>query len=338
MHTRRIQSMIHVVVGPRPLLMRVMRAALLTLVLSLCVLQGCTRWSGTRLDGHPAADVGALRIAQHRDQVVLLTFGFTSCPDVCPLTLSRMKAAYRALGADADRVAMAFVTVDPDRDRPDVLGAHVAAFDRRILPVFVEGRALADALAAYGATATKRITDPDRYHRVGAGAAAAAPYTVDHTSGFFVVDKRGRLRLHEAHDVAADALAADVRRLLAEKVPPPVRVEQAVARLTPSGVGAIYFRIVNPAGDGDRLLSAESRAAERTEIHESVTDGDVVRMIAPERGFAVPPHATVELARGGKHLMLLGLSQRDPTKPIPLTLRFERSGAIAVDVPVEGGS
>jgi copper(I)-binding protein len=161
---------------------------------------------------------------------------------------------------------------------------------------------------------------------------------MDHTSGFFLVDKRGRLRLHEAHDLPADELVEDVRRLLAEEVPPPVRVEAPVAYLTPSGLGAIYLRVVNPSGDEDRLLSAESRAAERTEVHESVRSGDVVRMVSPERGFAVPPHGALELARGGKHLMLLGLSHRDPSKPIPLTLHFERSGPIAVDVPVEGGS
>jgi protein SCO1 len=300
---------------------------------------GCSRWHGTPLEPRPAGDVGALRLAEHRDQVVVLTFGFTSCPDVCPLTLSRMKAANRLLGDDAARVAMAFVTVDPERDRPELLQRHVAAFDRRIAPVFVEGKALAAALAAYGATASKRVPEPDRYHRLAsAGTSHGASYTMDHTSGFFVVDKRGRLRLHVAHDLPAEALVADVRRLLAEPVPPPVRVEAPVASLTPSGVGAIYLRIVNPADEEDRLLSVESRAAERTEMHESVHAGDVVRMISPERGFSVPPHGTVELAPGGKHLMLLGVSQRDPARPIPLTLRFERSGPIALEVPIEKGS
>jgi protein SCO1 len=308
------------------------------IILGTLALQGCARWNGTGLDGRPAADIGALRFANERDRVVVLTFGFTNCPDVCPLTLSQMKAAYRLLGADEGRVAMAFVTVDPDRDRPERLRAHVAAFDRRIAPVFVERRALAEALAAYGATASKRISDPDRYHRLSTtGAGNAASYTVDHTSGFFIVDKRGRLRLHEAHDLPVEALVADLRRLIAEPVPPPVRIEAPIARLTPSGVGAVYLRIVNPSGDDDRLLSAESRAAERTEMHESVSTGDVVRMLSPDRGFIVPSHGAVELARGGKHLMLLGLSHRDPAKPIPLTLHFERSGSIALEVPVEGG-
>jgi protein SCO1/2 len=318
------------------------RAGWAALVLAAVGPLGCARWNGTALDGRPAADVGGLRLAEQRDKVVLVTFGFTSCPDVCPLTLSRMKAAYRLLGDDAARVAMAFVTVDPERDSPELLRRHVSAFDGRIAPVFVQGRALADALQAYGATATRRVTDPDRYHRLAGGGGAGAGYTVDHTSGFFVVDRRGRLRLHEPHDASPQALAADVRRLLAEPVPPPVRIEAPVARLMPSGIGAVYLRVVNPSGDADRLVSVESRAAERTELHESVQEGGVARMIAPEHGFEVPAHGTLELSPGGKHLMLLGVSPRDAERPVPLTLRFERSGPIAVEapvgVPVAGGS
>jgi protein SCO1/2 len=296
-------------------------------------LASCSRWNGTPVEARPARDVGALQIAGHRDQVVVLTFGFTTCPDVCPLTLSKMRAAYRLLGADAERVAMAFVTVDPDRDLPDRLASYVAAFDRRITPVFVEGRALTDALAAYGATAEKRLPDPDRYARFP----SAAAYSVDHTAGFFVVDKRGRLRLHVGHDLAPESLVADVRRLLAEPAPPPVRVEAQVAHVSPSGVGAVYLRIVNPSGEEDRLLAADSGAADRVELHESVRSGDVVRMLPRDEGFEVPPHATVDLTQGGKHLMMLGVTRPDPATPLPLTLRFARSGALAIDVPVSGG-
>lgn len=293
-------------------------------------LAGCNSWHGTPLDGRPAADVGALRIADHRDQVIVVTFGFTTCPDVCPLTLSTVKKAYTLLGTDAARVAAAFVGVDPDRDRPELLRRYVAAFDRRIAPVFVEGKALTDALASYGATAEKRLPDPDRYVRLHA---AVASYTVDHTSGFFLVDKRGRLRLHVAHDLPAEALVADIRRLLTEAAPPPVRVEKPIARLTPAGVGAVYLRIVNPSGEDDRLLSVESGAAERVELHEVVRAGSVVRMIQREDGFVVPAHATTDLSQGGKHLMMVGVSER--RERIPLTLHFSRSGALAVEAPVE---
>jgi protein SCO1 len=315
------------------------RRALVGLAIGLTWACGCgsrARLEGTVLEPRPAADVGAFHIARERGKVVVVTFGFTTCPDVCPLTLSRMKAALRSLGDDAARVTMAFVTVDPERDRPDRLEAYVAAFDRRIVPVLAEGRALVAALAAYGATAEKRIPDADRYRNVP-GAASRSSYGVDHTAGFFVVDPRGRLRLHVRHDAPAASLASDVRQLLNEPAPRPVRIEAPVAHVTPAGVGAVYLRIVNPADEEDRLVRAESAAAERVEMHESVKDGDIVRMLPHERGFAVPARQTVDLARGGKHLMLLGVRPSDGAKRIPLTLRFERSGALSIDAPLDAG-
>jgi protein SCO1 len=303
------------------------------LVVAVCAAACARRWTGEEIKpSHQAADIGPLHLAAHRNDVVVITFGFASCPDICPLTLSRMKAAYRLLGADAERVVMAFVTVDPERDRPDSLERYVKSFDARILPVHLERRALADVLSAYGATAVKRLPDASRYRNLpGAGAS----YSIDHTAGLFVTDKRGRLRLRIPHDAAAEAIAADVRRLLEERDPPRVRVEDPVARLTPAGIGAVYFRIVNPAGDPDRLIAAESADVDGVEMHESVrTAGDVVAMLPRGDGFEVPARATIDLAQGGKHLMLKGLAHRDPSKPIRITLKFERSGEIAVDVPV----
>lgn len=309
------------------------RAALL--VALACAAACGRRWTGEEIaPTRQAADLGPLHLAAHRGDVVVVTFGFASCPDVCPLTLSRMKAVYRILGADAARVAMAFVTVDPERDRPEALQRYVTSFDPRIQPVWLEHRALADALAAYGVTATRRLPDASRYRNLpGAGAS----YSIDHTAGLFVTDKRGRLRLRILHDAKADAIAADLRRLLDERDPPPVRVETPVARLTPAGIGAVYLRIVNPADDADRLVAAESAAADSVEMHESVHGaGDVVRMEPRDGGFEVPPHGTVDLAQGGKHLMLRGLAHPDASRPIHLKLRFERSGDVAVDVPVAG--
>jgi protein SCO1 len=304
-------------------------------LLAAACASGCGhRWTGDEiLPARQAADLGPFRFAAHRGEVVVITFGFASCPDVCPLTLSRMKAAYRALGSDAARVAMAFVTVDPERDHPDALQRYLASFDPRIQSVHLEGRALADALAAYRVTANKRLPDASRYRNLpGAGSG----YSIDHTAGLFIADKRGRLRLRLAHDAAAREIAADIRRLLDEREPPLVRIEAPVVRISPAGIGTVYLRIVNPAEDADRLVAAQSAAAERVEMHESVRGaGDVVRREGRDGGFEVPPHATLDLAQGGKHLTLKGLAQSDPAKPIRILLRFERSGDVAVDVPVE---
>jgi protein SCO1 len=311
------------------------RAILVAFLLAGACATACGhRWTGEEIvPPRQAADLGEFQFADHRGEVVVITFGFASCPDVCPLTLSRMKSAYRALGADAARAAMAFVTVDPERDRPEALQRYVASFDPRIRSVHLEGRALADVLAAYRVTANRRFADASRYRNLPG---AASSYSVDHTAGLFVADKRGRLRLRIAHDADAQAIAADIRRLLAEPDPPPVRVEAPVARLSPAGIAAVYLRIVNPSGEADRLVAARSAAAERVEMHESVREaGDVVRMEARDAGFEVPPHATLDLAQGGKHLMLRGCAQLDPSKPIRITLHFARSGDVAVDVPIE---
>jgi protein SCO1 len=300
---------------------------------TVCAAACARRWTGQEIAAaRQAADIGPLHLAAHRGDVVVITFGFASCPDICPLTLSRMRAVYRLLGADGERVVMAFVTVDPERDRPESLERYVTSFDARIQPVRLEHRALADVLTAYGVTAVKRLPDASRYRNLpGAGTS----YSIDHTAGLFVTDKRGRLRLRIPHDAAADAIAADIRRLLEERDPPRVHVESPVARLTPAGIGAVYFRIVNPAGDPDRLVAAESADADSVEMHESIRNaGDVVAMMPRDDGFEVPARATVDLAQGGKHLMLKGVAHRDPSKPIRIRLKFERSGEIAVDVPV----
>src|SRR3954469_14579255 len=259
----------------------------------------CARgWTGEEMaPSRQAGDIGPIRLTAHRGEVVVVTFGFASCPDVCPLTLSRMRAVYRLLGAEGERVVMAFVTVDPERDRPESLERYVTAFDARIQPVHLEHRALADVLTAYGVTAVKRMPDASRYRNLpGAGTS----YSIDHTAGLFVTDKRGQLRLRIPHDAAAEAIAADIRRLLEERDPPRVRVESPVAQLTPAGMGAVYFRIVNPAADPDRLVAVESADADGVEMHESIrTAGDVVAMLPRENGFEVPARATVDLAQGG---------------------------------------
>jgi protein SCO1/2 len=164
---------------------------------------GCREeFAGTVLEPRRAApDVGALRMADQRGKAVVVTFGFASCPIVCPLTLQRMATAYEALGPDAARVTMAFATVDPERDTPARLREHLARFDARILPVRVEPAALPATLASYGAVATR------------------SGDSFDHTAGLFVVDPQGRLRLHHRHDAPPEGLVADLRRLLAEPAP-----------------------------------------------------------------------------------------------------------------------
>jgi protein SCO1/2 len=143
-------------------------------------------------------------LAEFKGKVVVVFFGFTQCPDVCPTTLAELAAAKRELGADGARVQGIFVTVDPARDTPEVLRAYVAAFD----PSFVALRG-SDEQTLATAKSFKVY-----YNKVEGRTPGS--YTIDHTAGSYVFDAQGRVRLFTRHGTGQAALVSDLRRLLAE--------------------------------------------------------------------------------------------------------------------------
>ncbi len=178
--------------------------------------------AGVALEARPAPDIQAqavdgeaFRLRDYRGRVVLLTFGYTSCPDVCPLTLSRLKGLYARLGPRAEGVAAVFVSVDPERDTPERLHAYLSAFDKRFRGLSLARPALRPVLDAFGVTATRRLADPRRYRNLPKG--VEAPYSIDHTSGFFVIDKEGQLRVRFPHETPAEQMAPQVLRMLEEE-------------------------------------------------------------------------------------------------------------------------
>jgi protein SCO1/2 len=142
-------------------------------------------------------------LADYKGKAVVVFFGYTHCPDVCPTTLAEMKAALARLGEDAKRVQVLFVTVDPERDTRDVLAQYVPAFD----PSFVGLYGDAD-------TTAKVAKDFKVFYQKVAGSRAET-YTVDHTAGSYIFDPQGRLRLYVRYGASPDDLAADLRQLLA---------------------------------------------------------------------------------------------------------------------------
>jgi protein SCO1/2 len=141
-------------------------------------------------------------LADFRGKVVVLFFGYTQCPDVCPTTLSALADALKQLGTDADRVQVLFVTVDPGRDTAEILSNYVAAFG----PSFVGLRGDAEAIAR---TAKEfKILYQKQPGRT------PESYTVDHSAGSFVFDPQGRLRLYVGNGQGADVFAHDIRELL----------------------------------------------------------------------------------------------------------------------------
>lgn len=141
-------------------------------------------------------------LADYRGKVVVLFFGYTQCPDVCPTTLAALAETMKSLGADASRVQVIFVTVDPDRDTADVVKSYVSAFD----PSFVGLRGDADAIAR---TAKEfKILYQKQPGRT------PQSYTVDHSAGTFLFDPQGRLRLYVGNGQGVDVFAHDIRELL----------------------------------------------------------------------------------------------------------------------------
>ena len=142
-------------------------------------------------------------LADFRGKVVVLFFGYTHCPDVCPTTLAELAEAMKQLGPDARRVQVLFVTVDPDRDSQELLAKYVPAFD----PTFLGLRGDADA--------TARTTKEFKLIVQKQPGATPESYTVDHSAGTFVFDPQGRLRLYASYGQGTDVFVHDIRALLA---------------------------------------------------------------------------------------------------------------------------
>ncbi|MET1115066.1 MAG: SCO family protein [Comamonas sp.] len=138
-------------------------------------------------------------------KVVVVFFGYTQCPDVCPTSLQELAEAKRLLGADGERLQGIFVTLDPERDQPEVLKAYMESFD----PGFVALRGTLEQTAAIA-------KDFKIFYKKVEGKTPQS-YTLDHSAGSYVYDPAGRLRVYQRYGTGPQALAADVKALLAEK-------------------------------------------------------------------------------------------------------------------------
>jgi protein SCO1/2 len=150
----------------------------------------------TAPDGKPRT------LADFRGKAVVIFFGYTHCPDICPTTLSDMAGVMKKLGTDAARVQVLFVTLDPERDTPDVLANYVPAFDPGFLGLRGDDAATQRAAKEFKIFYEKRPGN------------APGAYTVDHSAQSYVIDPQGRLRLFVRNDRIAQDLADDLRTLL----------------------------------------------------------------------------------------------------------------------------
>lgn len=145
------------------------------------------------------------RLSEQRGKVVVLFFGFTHCPDVCPTALGDLAAVFRRLGADADQVQVAFVTIDPARDTPELMARYVTLFDQRFIGLSGSQAAIDPIVKAYGVAVQRRDLP-----------GSALGYTMDHSAFLYVIDKTGAWGQLFGPDLTVDQMADDLRYIVRE--------------------------------------------------------------------------------------------------------------------------
>ncbi|MBA2674160.1 SCO family protein [Ramlibacter sp.] len=150
----------------------------------------------------PDADGRMRGLKDFRGKVVVAFFGYTQCPDVCPTTMAELAQAKKLMGADGERVQGVFITIDPERDTPQVLKGYMANFD----PSFVALRGTPEQTAA--------LAKDFKVYFKKVGGKTPDSYTMDHSAASFAYDPQGKLRLYTRYGSGAQALADDLKLLL----------------------------------------------------------------------------------------------------------------------------
>ncbi|MFZ6681426.1 SCO family protein [Undibacterium sp. Tian12W] len=149
------------------------------------------------LRGHDGKDYS---LASFKGKHLLIFFGFTQCPDICPTALSRAVHIRKLLADKAEQLQVIFITIDPERDTPELLAQYMKAFDPSFLGLYGDMKETQEAAAAFKVF----------YQKVPGGSS----YTMDHTAISYVFDDKGKIRLALKHEQTAEQCAADLRALM----------------------------------------------------------------------------------------------------------------------------
>ncbi len=274
--------------------------------------------------------------------ITLLFFGYTYCPDVCPVHMATLASAMRELDpAVRHGIRVVFVSVDPERDTRERLRKWLSSFDTSFVGLRGTEAEVAEALAFY------RYPPPEK-------SGEEEGYTVGHPAFVyaFTPDNRGRalygvettraiwihdlnvMADHAWHDpvsVAADSGAARPLGTAGH-----VRILDAyVPRPAAGDVTAVYLTLRNDGTEPDTLVAVASDASARGSLHDMEQVDGQMRMVPMKGGLVIQPGATVTLAPGGRHGMLEGLSRElEPGTTLNVILRFARGGTLAVPARV----
>ena len=198
------------------------RSVLLVAAIGVVALTGCDKlglgkppapqFKGADITGVDYAKTLALpdangqprTLGDFKGKVTVIFFGYTQCPDVCPTTMTELAQVKKALGADGDKLQAVFITIDPERDTPEILKSYMASFD----PSFVALRGSPEQ--------TKATANEFKIYFEKVPGKTEGSYTMDHSAGAFVLDAKGNVRLFERYGAGAEALTADVKALIAQ--------------------------------------------------------------------------------------------------------------------------
>lgn len=182
-----------------------------------CLLAGCStpyEFKGTAYDPAESAPEIAGLIGEQEPFLLsdlngktrILFFGYTFCPDICPLTLSDMREVIQSLGDDAERIAVVFVSVDPKRDTPEQLAAYVGSFHDSFVGVHIPLPQLDQVKKEYFIFSEKEYSTDDK---------DSQNYLITHTGWIYIIDQNGLLRVLHSTDSTPEEIAADVQYLIA---------------------------------------------------------------------------------------------------------------------------
>jgi cytochrome oxidase Cu insertion factor (SCO1/SenC/PrrC family)/copper(I)-binding protein len=301
-------------------------------------------------------DVNARRYdfaAETRDKVALLFFGYTHCPDVCPLHMANIAAVLKRMPAeDRARVVTVFVTTDPERDTPERLKEWLGNFDPSFVGLTGNKAELSQALRSVGLPeATREYINAD-----------SANYFVQHGAQVFAFARDGMaytiypfgMRQEDwANDLpllVRDATGAGIRRALAAQAkgelgaPPDqatatdenvlVISKAVVAEPATEDEAAAYLTFANKTFQEDTLVAVAADLAARGEVHETMGEGEMRHMMSTPT-LVLPVGSEVKLAPGGTHIMLTQLRRKLVAgDTVKLYLSLARLGPVEVKAPV----
>ncbi len=278
-------------------------------------------------------------LSDFQGKLVMLYFGYSNCPDVCPLTTAHIAAVLKQLGEKAAEVQVLFLTVDPDYDTPEVLRKYLSYFDERIIGLTGTRVEVDQVLDLYKAEYSQVTNLPLPLDiKVTQRTGLTTGYIYSHTARIYLIDKKGQTRAFYYLGTPVQQMKEGILSLLDTK--PGVEIHHPWVRAMPptSRVTAVYGTFRNLTDQEERLLAIESPIAEQGELHQTQMKNEMAHMV-PLSHLAIPPQSELVLQPGAYHGMLMGLKTEAPqeSQEVEVTFIFEKAGRQTVQAKVLKG-